>query len=86
MVTGFFTWWLNYFAKPSRPVNIKIFLAPILWVISVNLFIWRITVPDILHAPGPPHMIYLLLVLSLVPIVTFIGWFGATMTFPIEKE
>jgi len=86
IVTGFFTWWLNYFAKPSRPVNFKIFLAPILWVISVLIFIWRITVPDILHAPGAPHMIYLLLVLSLVPIVTFIGWFGATMTFPIEKE
>jgi hypothetical protein len=31
-------------------------------------------------------MLYLLLVFSLVPIVTIIGWFGATMTFPIEKE
>jgi hypothetical protein len=31
-------------------------------------------------------MIYLALVLSLVPIVTVIGWFGATMTFPIERE
>jgi hypothetical protein len=31
-------------------------------------------------------MIYLLLVFSLIPIITVIGWFGATMTFPIEKE
>jgi predicted heme/steroid binding protein/uncharacterized membrane protein len=86
IVTGLFTWWLNYFAKLSRPIKIKIILAPVLWIISLILFIWRITVPDILHAPGPPHMLYLLLVLSVVPIVTIIGWFGATMTFPIEKE
>ena len=86
IVTGFFTWWLNYFAKPSQPVNIKIRLAPILWVISMVIFIWRIAVPDIVHAQGPSHMLYLLLVFSLVPIVTIIGWFGATMTFPIEKE
>jgi hypothetical protein len=31
-------------------------------------------------------MIYLLLILSLIPIITVIGWFGATMTFPIEEE
>jgi len=86
IVTGLFTWWLNYFAKPSRPVNIKIRLAPVLWVIAMIIFIWRIANPDILHAAGPSHMIYLALILSLVPIVTIIGWFGATMTFPIEKE
>jgi predicted heme/steroid binding protein/uncharacterized membrane protein len=86
IVTGLFTWWLNYFAKLSRPVTIKITLAPILWIISLTIFIWRIAVPDILHAAGPSHMLYLLLVLSLVPIVTVIGWFGATMTFPIERE
>jgi predicted heme/steroid binding protein/uncharacterized membrane protein len=86
IVTGFFTWWLNYFAKPSRPVNIKICLGPLLWVISVIIFVWRIAVPDILHAQGPSRMLYLLLILSLVPIVSIIGWFGATMTFPLERE
>lgn len=86
IVTGLFTWWLNYFAKLSRPITVKIILAPILWIISISLFIWRINVPDILHAPGPPHMLYLALVLSQIPIVTVIGWFGATMTFPIERE
>ncbi len=86
IITGFFTWWLNYFAKALRPVKIKIPLAFIIWVISMIIFAWRIAIPDILHAPGPPHMLYLLLVLSLIPIITIIGWFGATLTFPIEKE
>ena len=31
-------------------------------------------------------LIYLLLVLALIPIITVIGWFGASMTFPVEKE
>jgi predicted heme/steroid binding protein/uncharacterized membrane protein len=86
IITGYFTWWLNYYAKPLRPVRIKIPLAFTIWIISVMLFIWRIAVPDILHTPGPPHMIFLLLVFSFIPIITVIGWFGATMTFPIEKE
>jgi len=86
IATGYFTWWLNYYAKPLRPVRIKIPLAFTIWIISVILFIWRIAVPDILQTSGPPHMIYLLLVFSLIPIITVIGWFGATMTFPIEKE
>jgi uncharacterized membrane protein len=86
IATGYFTWWLNYCAKPLKPVRIKIPLAFTIWIISVILLIWRIAVPDILHAPGAPHMIYLLLVLSLIPIITVIGWFGATLTFPIEKK
>ena len=86
IITGYFTWWLNYYAKPLKPVRIKIPLAFTIWIISVILFIWRIAVPDILHTPGPAHMIFLLLVFSLIPIITIIGWFGATMTFPIEKE
>jgi predicted heme/steroid binding protein/uncharacterized membrane protein len=86
IITGYFTWWLNYYAKPLKPVRIKIPLAFTIWIISVILFVWRIAVPDILHTLGPPHMLYLLLVFSLIPIITIIGWFGATMTFPIEKE
>jgi predicted heme/steroid binding protein/uncharacterized membrane protein len=86
IATGYFTWWLNYYAKPLRPVRIKIPLAFTIWIISVIIFTWRIAVPDILQTSGPLHMIYLLLVFSLIPIITIIGWFGATMTFPIEKE
>jgi hypothetical protein len=86
IATGYFTWWLNYYAKPLRPVRIKIPLAFTIWIISAILFVWRIAVPDILQTSGPPHMIYLLLILSLIPIITVIGWFGATMTFPIEEE
>jgi hypothetical protein len=31
-------------------------------------------------------VLYLALVLSLSIMVTIIGWFGASMTFPVEKD
>lgn len=84
--TGYYTWWLNYLARPLRPVNIKKRLAVILLGIEIVAFIWRITVPDVLVSFRTVSGIYLLLILSLLPLVTVIGWFGAGMTFPIERE
>jgi hypothetical protein len=42
--------------------------------------------PDVFTSLGTEGLIYLLLVISLVPIVSLIGWFGAGLTFPMEKE
>jgi predicted heme/steroid binding protein/uncharacterized membrane protein len=84
--TGLFTWWYNYLAKPLRPVRIKKRLSPLLWLLALTAFVWRLAVPDILQVFRPASYLYLLMVLGLVPLVTVIGWFGAQMTFPVEKE
>jgi predicted heme/steroid binding protein/uncharacterized membrane protein len=84
--TGLFTWWLNYQGKPLRPVSIKIRLSPLVWVLALLAFTWRLAVPDILQTFRPASFIYFLLILSFFPLVTVIGWFGAQMTFPIERE
>lgn len=86
ILTGWYTWWLNYLAKSLRPVSIKIRLSLILMAVQVGVFIWRIAVPDILSPFRGASVVYLLLVISLIPLVTLIGWFGAQMTFPIEKD
>lgn len=86
IATGFYTWWLNYLARPLRPVRIKIPLTLTLWVISAVLFVWRWRVPGILDALSGLGLVYILLVLSLAVLVTVIGWNGAAMTFPVEKE
>ena len=86
ITTGIYTWWLNYMAKMLRPVKIKIPLTLIMLVTSVILFIWRTSVPDILTNFAGLSIIYLLLVLSLSVMVTIVGWFGASMTFPVEKD
>ena len=84
--TGLYTWWLNYFARPLRAVRIKIPLALTMLIAEIVIFSWRLMVPDVLAVMGVASIIYLLLVLSLIPMITIIGWFGASMTFPVEKE
>ena len=84
--TGYFTWWLNYLARPMRPVNIKIRFSTLLWGFSILAFIYRVLNPEILLSFSGGSILYLLLVFSLIPIVTVIGWFGAALTFPLEKK
>lgn len=86
IATGFYTWWLNYLARPLRPVRIKIPLTLLMWAISILLFVWRWRVPGILDSLSGLGLAYILLVLSLAVLVTVIGWNGAAMTFPVEKD
>ncbi len=85
IATGFYTWWLNYLAKPMRALKIKIPLTLAMLATEIVLFIWRIRVPDVLDPVRGSGFIYLLLIFSLVPMITLIGWFGASITFPVEK-
>ena len=86
IATGVLTWWYNYMAKMMKPIAIKLPLSLILSVLAIVLFIWRLMDPLVVTSPEGPNLIYLLLVLSFVPMISIIGWFGASMTFPIEKE
>ena len=86
IATGLFTWWYNYMAKMMKPIAVKIPLSLALIVIAIVVFVWRLVNPAVMTDPQGANTVYLFLVLSFVPIVSIIGWFGATMTFPIEKE
>jgi uncharacterized membrane protein len=86
MATGYYTWWLNYLAKPLRPVIIKQRVAIVLMICEIIAFAWRIAAPDILAPFRLASGIYLILILFLFPLAVVLGWFGASMTFPVEKE
>jgi len=86
IVTGLYTWWLNYMAKPLRAVNIKLTCALILLAVQIVTFIWRLKVPQVMESIQGANLVYLLLILSLFPIVVVIGWFGAFLTFPVEHD
>lgn len=86
ILTGLYTWWLNYLAKPVRAVAIKLRVSLIMFAIQVGAFIWRVADPDILDSTETWRILYIILVVSLLPLVTIIGWFGAKLTFPIEGE
>ena len=85
-LTGLFSWWLNYMAKPIKPILIKLWASLTLWVVAMIVFTWRVTAPDILETTSAARNVYLILILSLAVLVTIIGWFGAKLTFPVEKR
>lgn len=84
--TGLLTWWYNYAAKMMKPIAIKLPLSALLLVLAVILYVWRLVDPMVVANPEGASHVYLFLVLMLIPIISIPGWFGATMTFPIEKE
>lgn len=86
MATGLFTWWYNYMARMMKPIAIKIPLSLALLVVAVILFFWRLNDPEVMDGVQSGNLLYLLLVLALFPMVSIVGWFGATMTFPVEKK
>jgi len=86
ILSGFFTWWLNYQARSMKPITIKIYFSLFLFAVALITFLWRALFSDVFTSFGTEGIIYLLLVISLVPMVSLIGWFGAGLTFPMEKE
>jgi predicted heme/steroid binding protein/uncharacterized membrane protein len=87
MITGWFTWWLNYESRFLRPVVIKLILSPILMLIGVGVFVWRFLNPEVLvHLWAWPSVVYLALICSLAPLVSCIGAYGAIMTFPLHHD
>ena len=82
MLTGPYNWWLNYAGKWSKIIAIKIFGSLILVTLILVIFLWRLLSPEILLQPSGARIVYLLLSLTLPVVVSVLGWFGATMTFP----
>ncbi|MCL4503835.1 MAG: cytochrome b5 [Deltaproteobacteria bacterium] len=87
LITGLLTWWLNYELRPLRPVIIKLTLTPILLTVGTGTFIWRWLNPGILAALDHwTGKVFLVLIFSLLPLVSLVGWYGATLTFPLHEE
>jgi predicted heme/steroid binding protein/uncharacterized membrane protein len=79
MVTGLFTWWVNYRLKLTLFVKRKIQLSILLLIFEIILIIWRGSNPAITNP------LYFILVILLTPIVGLLGYYGGQMTFPTEK-
>ncbi|MDJ0784506.1 MAG: cytochrome b5 domain-containing protein [Desulfosarcinaceae bacterium] len=86
IVTGVVTWRYNYLGKMMLPVAIKMPLSAVMMAMAAAAFLWRLLDPGVLVAAGDGRGVYLFVVFALVPLVSVIGWNGATMTFPLEQE
>jgi predicted heme/steroid binding protein/uncharacterized membrane protein len=86
MATGVFSWWLNYEARFLRQITMKLILSPILLALGTAALVWRWVEPGVLDSLAGVSLIYFALVLMLTPLVLAIGWFGATLTFPLHED
>jgi predicted heme/steroid binding protein/uncharacterized membrane protein len=87
MVTGWFTWWLNYESRWLTPVTIKLILSPIVLLVGAGAWVWRFLSPEILvQLRDWQSLVYLALICSLTPLVSLIGAYGAVLTFPLHHE
>ena len=85
IASGLLTWWINYDAEWLRAIKIKIGLSALVMIISLIALLWRFFSPDILLHWRPLSLLYCALIFSLTPLVSAIGWYGATMSFPLSK-
>lgn len=86
IATGVVTWHYNYLGKMMLPIAVKMPLSAVMTAVASAAFLWRLCDPVVLSQAGNGRPVYLCVVLALVPLVGVIGWYGATLTFPLEKE
>lgn len=83
-VTGLLTWRVNYAGRKMRPVTIKRRLTAVILLGSVAAALWFGVEPGVFDAGS--RLLFLALLLGLAGLVSIVGWFGATLTFPAGKE
>jgi len=84
ILTGLATWKYNYGTSPIMPVRIKLILSPVLLGQFAACVAWWGICPGILAGGGTNGALFSLLVLSMMPVMGVIGWFGAGLTFPMR--
>jgi uncharacterized membrane protein len=79
ILTGFYTWWLNFKARPTSPIKVKITVSLLLLADLLALFAWRLADPDIMRAPGARRAAYLALSLVLPAPAAVLGRTGGRL-------
>jgi len=82
MITGFYTWWVNYQAQAMNAVARKIQISSLLLVLSTAILFLRTLGTDLLSPFRLESLFYLTLVLALWPLVIALGFIGGSLVFP----
>ena len=83
ILTGIFTWWVNYGARPMHAVSRKLQLAVLLALVEMACLVMRVRGP----VEGQVlRLVYLGCVAVSALCVLGLGWYGGHLTFPYEKR
>jgi predicted heme/steroid binding protein/uncharacterized membrane protein len=87
MVSGYFTWWINYEAKGSPTIWKKQLFAWIALALAVLTLVLRASyVQDPLRLGDPLVLLYVLFSFGLAGVIGIVGFLGGTLTFPYDKH
>jgi len=87
MMTGYFTWWINYDASDSRIILMKRRLAWVALVLGALAIVLRLFVlADPLETRNIYVIGYVVSLIALTVIVSCIGFLGGKLTFPYESK
>ena len=82
VLSGFFSWKVTYEGRINRIFARKLAFAIVLWVVINLCFIWRTLNSNIIIAGTDLSFIYLSMIVSLIPIVTILGYYGGKIVYP----
>ncbi len=87
MMTGYFTWWMNYDSSDSPIILMKRRLAWVALIFGSVVIIFRIFVlTDPLEIRNIYVILYIVGLVTLTVIVSSIGFLGGKLTFPYEAK
>lgn len=85
MLSGYFTWWINYGAADSRIITTKKHLAWVVLVVGILAVLLRsFTVSDPINTSDFFVIAYFFFVPVLSAIVGYVGFLGGKLTIPYE--
>lgn len=87
IVTGYFTWWVNYEAKESSIIQKKRLLAWLAFTLGVALIYIRLFhITDPVDTKSTDVLLYSVLMLGIAGMVGLIGFLGGKLTFPYDHH
>ena len=81
ILTGLFTWKVTYKGRKIKIFARKIEFSTVLIIIVTICFLWRTINPDVLITKTAYSYFYLLLVMSLAPVVSLLGHYGGKIVY-----
>jgi len=86
ILTGTLSRRLTYPQEPDQLFHIEIFNSRLMLLLGIAAFVWRWLDPGIMRPFTWLSLIYLLIILALPSLATYISFFGGLLTFPLEEE
>lgn len=85
LLTGVFSWWINYDFSTSKPFVIKLIGAVFTLIIGVVPLSQKLLNPDIAFSTGMDGIIYHAVIFITVISITIVGYYGGKITWGAKE-